>query len=244
MKHPINVYFDEVYWINTPRRSGRRNSISKRLIDANIQATRIEGIDGDLVKYLMGTDQRDNHRFYVSCLLSHLHAINIAYEAGHESVLILEDDVRIHRESASIFEEFIKTPIMVNRTWDFLYLGFIPVSDDNLRWDYSLVLSDVVQDSTGFLRANNSYTGAYAYAINRKMMAYLLEHLSNYDQSIWGVDEWLRQKFYPTNIDHNNYGIVPQIFAHDNGESTTNGLVEDRMTRSACSYFSKPEDYL
>lgn len=244
MKHPINRYFDEVYWINTPMRKERRDSLTKRLIDSGIQATRIEAIDGDLVRYLMLPHQRENHRYYVSCLLSHLHTINVAYHAGHEHVLILEDDVRIHQDSASIFEELSQTPVLRDRTWDFLYLGFIPVSDDNLVWDYTLVIHEGIPDSKGVLRANKHYTGAYAYAINRKMMKFLLENLSEYDQGIWGVDEWLRQKFYPNHQEHHNYGLVPQIFAHDNGLSTTNGLIEDRMTRSCCPYFSTPDHYI
>lgn len=242
--HSINKYFDKVYWINTPRRHDRRTTMLKRLLESGIDAERSVAIDGDLLRYMMTPENRENHRFYVACLLSHLHVLNTAYESGYEHILILEDDVRIHKDSDQMFSTFLETPIIKNNDWDMLYFGYIPVSHDNTKWDYSLIIHEGIPDSPGILNANSHYTGAYAYAVNRKMMKYLLDNLSDYDNNIWGVDEWMRQNHLDKNTDYKVYGLIPQIFAHDNGISTTNGLIEDRMTRSACSYFTKQEDYI
>jgi GR25 family glycosyltransferase involved in LPS biosynthesis len=241
----VNRFFDGVYWINLPDARGRRTKMESFFHRRGIEAHRVEAVHGDILRCLMPPEWHTNIRFFAGCLVSHLQAMIIARAEGRKRILILEDDVLPLMDFDAAFDAFASAPVARSSEWDMIYLGFIPVSDDDRFWDYRLVMGDIVEGSPGFLHANRSFTGAYAYALSEGMRDFLLEALSIQTEHIFGVEAWLRDKarFHGKDwyTEKKIYGYVPQLFAHDNGVSSTTGQVEDRITRSISG--GRREDY-
>jgi GR25 family glycosyltransferase involved in LPS biosynthesis len=86
-----------IFWINLERAVERRVKMEKYFVKYNLNAERIDAIDGnniDLEQY------KQNYRinvhmskYEVACALSHLKAIETCYNKNLDYALILEDDV-------------------------------------------------------------------------------------------------------------------------------------------------------
>ena len=244
-KISINDFFDGIYWINTPTSVERKNKMQRFFDKYQIKANRIEGINGDLLRFLLNdTEQRNNARFYAGCLLSHLQAMYLSKVRGEKKILILEDDILPLKNFDINFDIFARETVSQSNDWDMIYLGFIPVEDNDIKWDYNLVLQNWVAGTLGYIRGTKHFTGAYAYALNEDMRDFLLEKLSNQKDGIYGVEAWLRDLARFHGIDYFRekkiYGYYPQLFAHDNGMSTTTINDEERLIRSSNIY---PERY-
>lgn len=86
-----------IFWINLERADRRRNKMNEYFLKYNLEAERIEAIDGnniDLEEYKKNYNINDKiSKYEVACALSHLKAIQTSYEKGLDYALILEDDV-------------------------------------------------------------------------------------------------------------------------------------------------------
>lgn len=83
------------YYINLLHRPDRRESIERELQRARMNFTRIEAVDGRLhssLKQCWSGDGNFTCAGKIGVKLSHMHAIDMAIEAGYESVAIFEDD--------------------------------------------------------------------------------------------------------------------------------------------------------
>jgi GR25 family glycosyltransferase involved in LPS biosynthesis len=86
-----------IFWINLERADKRRNKMNEYFKKYNLEAERIEAIDGnniDLEEYKKNYNVNEKmSKYEVACALSHLKAIQTSYDKGLDYALILEDDI-------------------------------------------------------------------------------------------------------------------------------------------------------
>ena len=236
----INEYFDKIYILNLHKRVDRKILIEKKLKFFEITNYEIfGGTDGSVLYPIWKNFSKTNKNFsnpnYLGCAISHLSIYEDALFKGYSRILILEDDFRIKRNFNEAFEYSIK---QVPSDWNnLLYLGFIPLSDDLSRWDYS-VFSDKFINSNTFIAKN--LWGLYSYGISENlMMSVLSEYRENFPMEL---DRYFVTTIQPENM---SYAITPQLFSaednlSDNSHVFENGLLE----KSIDSRFAKLQDYI
>lgn len=124
VKNNLNFYFPHILLINLKRRDDRLLSIKRRLKLFDIEFEIIEGIDGQdfLIKEqfnLIRQYTRIQSVTEYASLLSHIKALTYARKMGYSSVLVLEDDLYLHKR----FEERLLDLDTVPTGWDLLYMG-------------------------------------------------------------------------------------------------------------------------
>ena len=83
-----------VYWINLDRSEGRRSRMEARFAARGIRNVRVSGVDGaDEAATGRIIASRANSSLNAACIASHLNAMALALEHGHDRVLVMEDDV-------------------------------------------------------------------------------------------------------------------------------------------------------
>lgn len=233
----INSYVDKIYLLNLHKRPERLKTAIKRLNFLDIDFEVFNGTDGSVMKPVWESFNNTNKYFsnpsYLGCAISHLSIYRDAIESGYEKILIIEDDCRINRNLNDIFGKFIESNIQ----WDeLLYLGYIPLSDDCSRWDYSLVTNYVSYNA--FIAKN--LWGLYAYGIHKKLMTEVLDEYNEFFPM--ELDRYFVTKIQPR---QKSFGISPQIFCAEDGVSDNSGVYETTMLdRSIDARYAKQYDYI
>lgn len=241
----INTYFDNIFCINLEKRPDRRERLEKQLVKAKLNVEWFRGYDGDLLKPFI--DERVLVRRtggYLGCLLSHLEVIKISYRRGYEKVLILEDDISIHKNLQQEFGKIINDIINQGIEWDVLYLGHATFTGD-----YEIGVEDrswnAITDeryNNQVVETKNSWT-CHARALNRKAMKtiidYYEEHGYHYELDRMLVSEFQRDKKL------NFYRAYPQLFVQNDTQSNNDpsGMSANHFDRFLNSAYSKKENY-
>jgi GR25 family glycosyltransferase involved in LPS biosynthesis len=227
----INEIFDKVYCLNLPGRPERMKEMERRFQFAGIKFERFNAISGDVVKFFhRHSPQFFSNPNYVACALSHLSIYKTAIDRGEKRILIVEDDVKIHREANSISNR-------IPAAWDLLYLAYIPLSDDMTRWDYNIV----PYTAERVFSAKNLWS-LMGYGINEKLMRHLIEVYA--DSFPMELDRYFVQYIQPSE-EFVSIGISPQIFCAEDGYSDNSGRNETgMMERSVDIRFAKYTDYV
>jgi GR25 family glycosyltransferase involved in LPS biosynthesis len=232
----IDEYFDKVYLLNLEKRPERMALADKRMQFCDIHYKRFGATDGSVMKRLWESYYKENTFFsnssYLGCAVSHLSIYRDALERGYSRILIVEDDNRIRYNANQLFSSKIQD---IPEDWHLLYLGFIPLNDDCSRWDYNLF--QLLKNGVG--EAKN-FWGLFAYGISSDTMK---ETLEIYERDFpMELDRFFVAEIQPRK---KSYGIVPQIFAADDGVSDNSGRNEQGMLqRSVDSRFAKLTDYI
>lgn len=152
----MNNYFSDIRCVNLARRPDKWAECEKEFAKYSLTVERFEAVDGREVehdpKILDGT---------IGNILSHMAIIEDAKAAGHNSVLILEDDVEFCEDFNNIFNEWIKE---VPEDWELLYLG------GNHNAQKKIMVSPHVRS------INNTYA-THAYAIRHTVYDRVLAKL-------------------------------------------------------------------
>lgn len=191
MKIQWNELFDDIRCINLVTRDDRYES-SKKIFDEI----------GMQVNYFR-TERHPNGGAQ-GCFESHIKVISEAYDAGHENILIFEDDIwcdkkRINQKILKELKDFMHKM----QTWDIIYLGYKPDMIDNVI--------KKVKGYKSIIHTKGNCT--HAYIINRRMM----EKMYNMKYCECEIDMlYLRNK--------NTYAVHPTIFFQDDSESDISGI--------------------
>lgn len=232
----ISDYFDKVYLLNLHKRTDRLLKSTDKMQQANISFERFGATDGSVMNQIWQSFSKDNKYFsnpnYLGCAISHLSIYQDALDKGYSKILIVEDDICIHKDANNLFSSVIKTV----PDWELLYLGFIPLSDDMNWWNYKIF--DIIKP--GVAQAKN-FWGLYGYGISKELMQ---ETLQIYNQEFpMELDRYFVNYIQTKG---KSYGIIPQIFAAADGDYSDNsGIIETgMMQRSVDARFAKISDYI
>lgn len=236
-RHPMNEYFDNIYCVNLARRTERMEIARRRHAFAGLDVERFVAIDGSVLGALhrsLGAGSLVPNKAYLGCQLSHLSIYRDALDRGFSRVLIIEDDVRIHRRSGDIFRKFIAALPTAN-DWDMLHMAYIPLSDDLQMWTYNVVFNNAISEH---VMASHNLWSLMAYAVSRRMMQHLL---NLYDQQMpMELDRLFVTKIFPDKT-WKCYGSIPQIFCaednfSDNAATAVVGLLERSVNLRVAAY--------
>jgi len=125
-----------------------------------IEFERFNAVDGELLKSF--SKQHINSPLlrsgaYIGCTLSHLSIIQDAKKNDYERILVLEDDVIIHKDFINLFDKLVKSLIETGCEWDINYMGHLTYSEyfDNNDRDtlkvkkmYDLPFTKILSDRT------------------------------------------------------------------------------------------------
>jgi hypothetical protein len=157
-------YFDAIYVINLPSRSDRRDQMKEQF--------RKIGMDPGLapVVFFDAVRPDDAGGFPTvgtrGCFLSHLGVLRAARAAGHQRILVLEDDVNF---SGNFVERFASlTPAIDALGWDFWYLGALSVTPP---------VSDAGTSALVTLPSQSAVLGAHMFAVTSAVVAELVPYL-------------------------------------------------------------------
>ena len=231
----IDEYFDKVYLLNLNRRKDRLKTSTKKLEYCEIEFERFAAIDGSVFQNIWETFNSKEHHLqnpnYLACAISHLSIYQDALNNGYSKILIVEDDCCIRKNANAEFSALVDNL----PEWELLYLGFIPLTDDRTEWTYrefNVVSKNIAQ--------SKNFWGLYGYGISSELMQEVLETY-NRDFSM-ELDRFFVNKIQPRG---KSYGIIPQIFAAEDGYSDNSLVIElGMMERSIDSRFGKLTDYL
>lgn len=244
----LNSYFDKVYVINLKSRVNRMTLMDKRLKFFDIEYERVDAISGPVLNPIQNILQGEdlNYKFtnanYLAANLTHLSIYSEALRLGYENILILEDDLRIHRHLYKILEGCLNNdPILINKDYDLLYLSFIPLTDDGIRWDYDIIRPE--HFITNNVVHTTNFWSLMAYGIQRRMTEYVLDHYSRH--LTMELDRFFVNEIQPYKSTFKTYGLMPQLFAGDNVLSDNDGKVYlDMLQRSVDERYARLEDYI
>lgn len=180
---------------------------------------------------------------YLACLNSHLSIIRDAYDNGAESVLIMEDDIIPIINFEERFEAFYDD-IEALGQWDMLYLAYIRLDKQKLKWDYINFGDDIITDN---VIITNHFWSCMAYALSRKVMRVVLDfYENNYPMEI---DRFFVEYIQSDKDNYKTYGAHPQLFAGVDNYSNNTNQEEEIFARSAGlnhnrkDLFYNPQDF-
>lgn len=227
----MNNYFDKVYVLSLRKETERRNKINERLKSINLEFEFFDAYDGSIMKNVW---ENLNNQFittpnYLACQLSHISIYNDAIFNNYQRILILEDDAVPKKDINELFE---KIKPQIPEYYDLLYLGYIPLDDDRSCWDYRVMNNRFITEN--IFNSKNLW-GLYSYSISNKMMREMVDLYNN--ELPMELD-----RYYVEN--HKEYyGILPQLFCHDNGVSSNAGLMDYSSVRKSIHHQYPIEDY-
>ncbi len=227
-------YFDKIYVISLKRNKERRRLINDRMKKVGVDFEIFDACDGQFFEHIW--KKLDNPIFttknYVACQISHLQVYNDALSQGYKRILILEDDVKPHKNILNLFESYKS---QIPDDYDLLYFGWIPLNDDCSMWDYGQINEKFI--SNNLIKTKNLW-GLYAYSPSLSLMKEMIELYNN--EFPMEID-----RYFVKNIQQRkSYAIWPQLFGHDIMESNNGGFVDHQsLFKSIDHRGAKSEDY-
>jgi GR25 family glycosyltransferase involved in LPS biosynthesis len=115
----MNELFDKIYLLNLKKDTTRLEKTTKLLNNHNIKYTIFEAIDGltKETEFANLKTHKINSLGAYGCLLSHIEIYKDALTNNYNRILILEDDILIHKDIHNLFKT-LKIP-----DWNLLYFG-------------------------------------------------------------------------------------------------------------------------
>lgn len=232
----MNEYFDKIYVLSLKRNEDRRKLISERMETVGLRFEFFDACDGQVLNHIWR--KLDNNNFttqnYVACSISHLSIYNDALTRGFKRILILEDDIKPHKDIQNLFNNFIK---QVPEDYDLLYLGWIPLNDDCSMWTYEVINGRFISNNT--FHSKNLW-GLYAYSPSISLMK---EMIDLYNQKFpMEIDRYLVTQVQQQ---MKSIAIWPQLICHDIMVSNNNGWIDyQSLKKSIDSRVAKEGDYV
>lgn len=154
----LNSIFDQIFVINLERDAQKMYEIDNRLSRFDIQYERFNAIDGVALN-IGGTE---------GCRRSHIAIIEEAKRRSLDRILILEDDILLHKDFVKRFEEvYDRITKSGDDDWGFLYLGVFYYE----LFDKSIL--NKPENSKYFL--GNQCVGGFAVGIDHSLYDKIIE---------------------------------------------------------------------
>lgn len=173
----ISKEFDAYYVISLPKRGDRRVSIEAEMKKMNIEFEFFDAIDGSdqEVKFHNEDESIGWNKGAAALLHTTINLINHAKEKGHETILIMEDDVFFSLDAKEYLSD-IKMPD--KEAWDMFFFGFME-SIKSFPIERKLV------------RVRSAFC-CHCYALNSRVFDDYLHYLSQADRPI----DWITSQFF------------------------------------------------
>lgn len=234
----INHYFDHVYCLNLPESKERAEMTLSRSHRFGLSFSFYPAISGKIFGDIF-SGYRESRKTsltnpnYMACALSHLSIYRHALTNGHKRILIIEDDLLFHKSLNENFSSFIQE---VPNDWWLLYLAWIPLTDDLMYWNYSVIDNNFITDNV--FKAKNLWS-AMSYGINEDCMKWMIERYnSSFDKEIDKIFVEEVQPIYPC------YGVSPQLFAGYDNLSNNSGNFDSIFSKSFDSRRASANEYI
>lgn len=234
----INRYFDHVYCLNLPECKDRAEMTIARAQKFGLSFSFFPAISGKLFSdihagHFSVRESSISNPNYMACALSHLSIYKHALANNYSRILVIEDDLLFNRNMNELFLESIQE---VPDDWKLLYLAWIPLTDDLMYWNYSVIDDRFIGDRV--FRAKNLWS-AMAYGIDSFMMQYLINRYNmKFDKEI---DRTFVEEIQPN---FPCYGISPQLFCGYDNYSNNTERNDSIFNKSFDSRRASAEDYV
>lgn len=192
----MNINFDKVFVVSYINNFNKRNEISQKLNDLNIEFEFMYGPDLFNIKTIKNIEihgdcnqiKNDYYIHQISCSIGHLNAIEYAYNYGCNNVLIIEDDVLIYNDNKFFLQCLQEYP----KDADLIQYGYISLWPSN---------------NTEIFNATNYTVGAQMYALcNRNVMNDYIESQHNIFSNADNID------IFKNNVkNYKIYQVYPQL---------------------------------
>ena len=190
-----------ILYINLNRVTDRRDKIETIMNDNKLNYERINAIDGTLFKK-NELKQKYNFRKLttneVACTLSHIKAIQYAYDNSLDNVLIMEDDCSF--EYLEFKDKTLRQLMSINNDWDIIQLGII--CNEELYNKFTNILDENLTKSCYYSLSTVSYL------INRRGMEKILNYFSK-TRNLKVADEYIYELT-------NTYLTIPYFTQYSN----------------------------
>jgi GR25 family glycosyltransferase involved in LPS biosynthesis len=234
----LNEYFDHVYCLNLPECKERAEMTISRAQTFGISFTLFPAISGKLFGDIHPTFSSSKKTTitnpnYMACAMSHLSIYRHALTNGYKKILIIEDDLLFNKNMREIFDESVGE---IPNDWKLLYLAWIPLTDDLMFWNYTIIDDGFIGKNV--FKAKNLWS-AMAYGIDSFMMEHLIHRYSkDFDKEIDRVFVEEIQPNFPC------YAIAPQLFAGYDNYSNNTERFDSIFKKSFDSRRANESDYV
>lgn len=234
----INRYFDHVYCLNLPECKERAEMTLSRAQKFGLSFSFYPAISGKLFGDVHAGHSESRRTSitnpnYMACALSHLSIYRHAMANGYSRILVIEDDLLFNKNMDALFREAISE---IPNDWKLLYLAWIPLTDDLMYWNYTMIDDRFVGSKV--FKAKNLWS-AMAYGIDSFMMEYIINRYNrSFDKEIDRVFVEEIQPNFPC------YGIDPQIFCGYDNFSNNTERHDSIFQKSFDSRKANPSDYI
>jgi len=238
--HAWNEFFDGMYCLNLASRPDRMDGMERRFKYFGLKVERANALSGAIIKPLYDAFYQTNKYFttpnYLACAISHVQMYATALARKQKRIFVIEDDVRIHRNSDIMTRKAFKD---LPSDWDLLYFAYIPLSDDQSIWNFGLV--DGSGEKPNFVRPHNLWS-MMGYAMSEPMMKHMVEFYgTSYPMEI---DRYLVDVIQ-SGTKFKCFAISPQCIAAEDGYSDNAATVWNNLsTKSIDSRFAAFHDYV
>jgi GR25 family glycosyltransferase involved in LPS biosynthesis len=240
MPHIWNDVFDGVYCLNLTNRKDRYENMEKRFAYFDLKVERANALPGSTIQGLWSHIQEaksPGHQYfensnYLACAVSHLNIYARALAKGQKRILVLEDDVRINRNSEEMTKTFLSE---IPGEWDMLYFAYVPLTKDLTMWSYNCV--DENRISPHISKAQDLWN-LMGVAVSERMMRHMLDvYAKSFPMEI--------DRYYVNVVQESEefkiYAAVPQIIAgedsySDNGFQTSHCFAAKSVDRRIVEY--------
>lgn len=186
MKYSLNNVFDHIYILNLKEDKEKYNKTQKKLRKYNIKAERFEAVDGNLykeefekrkkewlknplnvLKYKKGWGLFRSYGAF-GCLLSHIEIIRDAIKKKYRRILILEDDIILHKNFNIYFNDYYQQ--IKDKNWKFIMLG----SSLNMKKIKLFNILNLKSKNQNYMHINKGCNGSFAIGIDSSILQDLI----------------------------------------------------------------------
>jgi GR25 family glycosyltransferase involved in LPS biosynthesis len=207
--HP-NIYFNEIYIINLKHEETKKERIIRIFDKYNIKCNFIEAVYGYAPEYEESFEKTKlKNKGIYGYSLSMIKILKDAIEKGHNKILVCDDDIVLHKNFDTKFDEYIK---LIPFSWKVLFLGLSgPWSFNSNTFLYHFNFDN--KFTTNLIGCDGSFCVGY----DKSMFTSIIEQIQKFELPF---DTQLI-KHLNKNLSIEKYAFYPQIVIADTLKKST-----------------------